>query len=754
MQNILCAEPCLKVPPILPCLVTLLFIVEVAYAPINMLLNLCALDLIQAHSQFTLKSLLMDPESQKQEILAQWLHAYLIEKSSLQPCLEPERRGALLHPDLHSIQNPALFSEASELISDLLRARLSTVDKMELSYVPTVPTLQAPQSIPQRLHLDPDFENHLRSLQQYAIPENGFFAPANRKFYVKSSIETPAQREALSRQGEKTRRLTLFQEAGKWYEQRVHPDAREKRLADGQYNFVVLTYADGVDRIIIGKVDHYFLALGPDRAGPGRGRGHRVRFAGQIKFWRGDILQWTNCDSSQKEKSYYISYSLAQDIAYSTKLPIKKFIPAHLAQEPFAFQQFEPSYLPNAHFGRATSLQRNVFEPLQALEVALQLDEVKSSEFVMSSKPIAAGSSRSLFLNSQGRVWTCGLGPMALGYEEAQRDALSLRAKPLQFTEEPIIQIVAGYLHSLFMSNRGDIWAYGANSEGQLGLGTMEYRCSQPTIIKALANRRITQITAGGAHTLFLEEDGSLWGCGNNQIGALGMGCDQATYLKNFSSPQHFQISCEQKPIHITQIVAGHSYSLFLSDRGEIFSCGKNMRGELGLGSLYSYYLPNKIKGAWQAPIHSMAAGYQHSLFLTETGEVWGCGSNDEGQLGLDSQENSLIPQPVRELKGHRIIQVAAGYKHSLFLTDKGLVFTCGRNSMGQLGLMNRQYHLRPTLVAAIGNQRVIAIAAGFDHSLFFTNRKEAWMCGLYETHINLVACAKVFSSPQKIEFL
>ncbi|CAM9520438.1 unnamed protein product [Ectocarpus fasciculatus] len=85
----------------------------------------------------------------------------------------------------------------------------------------------------------------------------------------------------------------------------------------------------------------------------------------------------------------------------------------------------------------------------------------------------------------------------------------------------------------------------------------------------------------------------------------------------------------------------------------------------------------------------AIAAGWRHSVAVTEEGAVfaWGCGS--DGRLGLGSHVDANAPRQVRALASRaiRVRQAAAGRAHTLFLSESGSVYSCGSNEFGQQGL-------------------------------------------------------------------
>lgn len=95
------------------------------------------------------------------------------------------------------------------------------------------------------------------------------------------------------------------------------------------------------------------------------------------------------------------------------------------------------------------------------------------------------------------------------------------------------------------------------------------------------------------------------------------------------------------------------------------------------------------------------------------------CGFGSQGQLGLSigSTSNKYEPTLVKSLLGKNIIMVAAGSNHSMALTSKRDVFCCGHNAKGQLGLGEVKSSTVWTHVNSLANKRVSSIYAGGEHS-------------------------------------
>lgn len=122
-----------------------------------------------------------------------------------------------------------------------------------------------------------------------------------------------------------------------------------------------------------------------------------------------------------------------------------------------------------------------------------------------------------------------------------------------------------------------------------------------------------------------------------------------------------------------------------------------------------------------------------HSVLITEDGKAMTLGRNDKGQLGLGDTVTRATPVVVDGLKAHKIIDAACGKGHTLFLTDKGIVYSCGDNTMGQLGIGSQSQNvMNPTKVsyykALLVNFLNICIQIFFSGIVFGQTDRQAFL--------------------------
>jgi alpha-tubulin suppressor-like RCC1 family protein len=183
-------------------------------------------------------------------------------------------------------------------------------------------------------------------------------------------------------------------------------------------------------------------------------------------------------------------------------------------------------------------------------------------------------------------------------------------------------------------------------------------------------------------------------------------------------------------PAIMSSVVVGRGFS-FVVDNGVAFAAGSNKYGQLGVNDssdATSDATPDFSLVNLEGGVQMIAAGAFHSLFLMDDGAVYASGRNNHGQLAC-SQESMVRTPELVDSNGSSVVAVAAGYAHSLFLTSDGVVHAAGYNSVGQLGDGTFTTRREPVPVQGLPG-KVVKISAGYDFSYFLMESGKVFATG------------------------
>ncbi|XP_075998040.1 putative E3 ubiquitin-protein ligase HERC3 isoform X5 [Genypterus blacodes] len=211
-----------------------------------------------------------------------------------------------------------------------------------------------------------------------------------------------------------------------------------------------------------------------------------------------------------------------------------------------------------------------------------------------------------------------------------------------------------------------------------------------PRALEGLCNIQVSQVACGSQHSVALTKDGQVYTWGQDTSGQLGLGKRRP----GASSPQHLR-SLSGMPL--VQIAAGGDQSFALSVSGNVFSWGRNNCGQLGLGDTTDRQTPTAVHSLNLKKTIAISCGKDHTTILTKDGAVFTFGSGQYGQLGHNSFSDELHPRLVAELSGAKVTKIACGRHHTLVLTESKQVYAFGCGDQGQLG--GSQHQPVPLLV-------------------------------------------------------
>lgn len=199
---------------------------------------------------------------------------------------------------------------------------------------------------------------------------------------------------------------------------------------------------------------------------------------------------------------------------------------------------------------------------------------------------VAAGDYHSLFVKTDGSLWAMGRndrGQLGLGYAPPYATN-----RPIRILSSNVVAIAAATSHSLLLKSDGSLWTAGYNEYGQLGNGTPGRDSFGFGKIRLSG---VTSIAAGSNRSLFTMSDGSLWGMGNNSFSQLG-----SEGIRDVISPQQiFPTNVVQTGGGVVAAAGGELQSHFLRNDGSLWGMGWGFYGELGDGFYGRTYYPKQI---------------------------------------------------------------------------------------------------------------------------------------------------------------
>ncbi|GAB4855716.1 Ultraviolet-B receptor uvr8 [Ancistrocladus abbreviatus] len=299
---------------------------------------------------------------------------------------------------------------------------------------------------------------------------------------------------------------------------------------------------------------------------------------------------------------------------------------------------------------------------------------------------------------------------MEVGREMAVEEGMS----EVKMEFRRVLLISAGASHSVALLSANVVCSWGRGEDGQLGHGDPEDRLS-PTQLSALDGLEITSITCGADHTTaYSESRMQMYSWGWGDFGRLGHGNSSDVF-----TPQPIRAL---DGVRIKQIACGDSHCLAVTMEGEVASWGRNQNGQLGLGTNEDSLLPQKLQAFQGISVKMVAAGAEHSVAVTEDGQIYGWGWGRYGNLGLGDRDDRLVPQRVSSVNGEKMILVACGWRHTISVTTSGGLYTYGWSKYGQLGHGDFEDHLIPHKLEALRGHFIAQISGGWRHTMAVTS--------------------------------
>jgi len=252
----------------------------------------------------------------------------------------------------------------------------------------------------------------------------------------------------------------------------------------------------------------------------------------------------------------------------------------------------------------------------------------------------AGGGCSGYAVRADGTVWAWGLNDVGqLGNGSTTNSSVPVQVSGLT----GVTQVAAGAWDGYALRSDGTVWAWGWDGYGELTNGVGTVNSSVPVRISSDSGG-LTGVTALAA-TLYsayaLKSNGTVWAWGANTNGELGDGTTTGRTVA-----VHTNVGALA-----TAIAGGSATGYALGTDGTVWAWGSNYGGALGNGtSTDRSSTPGRVAGL--NGVGAIAGSGSDGYALRSDGTVWAWGYNDLGQLGNDSTIDSSIPVQVSGLSG------------------------------------------------------------------------------------------------------
>jgi len=300
--------------------------------------------------------------------------------------------------------------------------------------------------------------------------------------------------------------------------------------------------------------------------------------------------------------------------------------------------------------------------------------------YLTSITAIAGGERHNAALNANGEVWIWGwnyFGQLGIGTYCTNMNAPDcMGTTPVKIPGFTSVKAIAsrGY-HTLALKQDGTVWAWGYNDAGRLGDGTNIDRHSPVQVNGLTGHGGVKEISGGGDVNAALMADHTLMAWGYNAYGAVGNGL-----INEAGQWTPVEVSQSTGLTNVVKIATGWDHMVALDANGNVWTWGNNSNGELGNGTTISSSVPIKVAGV--SNIIGVSAGDGSTVVLNADGHVWAWGLIRHG----DGANHSYGLTPVQVAGIDHVTLVRDRDWHVLAIKDDGTAWAWGSNQRGECG--------------------------------------------------------------------
>lgn len=364
---------------------------------------------------------------------------------------------------------------------------------------------------------------------------------------------------------------------------------------------------------------------------------------------------------------------------------------------------------------------------------------------------VAAGDNHSVAIDADGRVWAWGYnGNANLGIGNTNGNSnipVCVGGNNSEITNHKIVDIAAGYGHTLAIDENGDLWSWGYGSDGQCGItydqnGKDSYirepKCITQLNVSGnkLYGKTIKKIDTTYEASAIIDSEGNLYTCGYNSYGLLGNGTtNNGVYCVNEGLPND---------VKFIDVSVGYQTILALDSEGRIWTAGGNAYGNLGRSEnfgtsgndnyvkTFKCITTEENNRLYNKKIKKIASGDYHSLVIDENDNVWTWGNGSNNLLLNNTNSNSYNATNITDKlakQGIKVVDIYAGEYVSMVVDESGKIWTWGTSANNITGQINYEQG-KIKCINDSNNLNIKNLSLGRYHALVIDNNNDIWSWG------------------------
>eukprot|EP00794_Sanderia_malayensis_P003524 gene3523-4025_t len=268
---------------------------------------------------------------------------------------------------------------------------------------------------------------------------------------------------------------------------------------------------------------------------------------------------------------------------------------------------------------------------------------------------IACNELHSAAINADGELYTWGRAGPRLGYEVVDGKQMTPRLVD-SLSARKVTDVDCGLDYTAVVTADGQVFTFGENEKGQLGLGDTENH-PVPTLVESLSQERVIMVRCGTSHTGLVTEGGEVWMWGSNDFGQLGLG-DQKQRNVPCKIPSTFWNEL------IVNISCGGRHTAVLSASGTVYSFGDGRNGQLGVRvkpDTPFLTTPSAVRIGAQMKTTQVDCGVLHTAAVSEDGDLYIWGKGSSARLGHGDHKDRHMPLEIEAMIYKKVKLVSCG---------------------------------------------------------------------------------------------